>query len=434
MIFIAVAARTRRRKCSYVFVVGASAADATVFAAVSAAALYNRFDRPGKLSRDRSGHVEQRCALLFFPSVAREAVEETVVGRSFVVGETSLSFFFLGLMPEFSSKPGTSTFAAIWSREGKLSGGVAARWTVPAQKALAVRAYCFFCVVRDDVTLAEEFLSVAVNPLRTVQAQNSLSVRAGGEGEAFLQVSQECRTCGVQFRVRAKAAFAANARTNASRLAVFSRLVVHDGLCVKPPQWLGDQIVAAAAATQPEFPRRVAFTTRVPPSAAVARDEASIRRAVRRYRRRRRKRRACSSAKRHLTATLPQATAEKEEEGGHGEGGTDFGEVEAAVLVFGRLQHGLGHLLGGRGKNRHAIEDVVLQNKKTLKHTFSFSLSLSLSHSLSRSLSSLLTHCHDILSLGQLERKDMKFQLFMAIFDVYLTGFSPFLQPIEHLN
>jgi hypothetical protein len=68
-------------------------------------------------------------------------------------------------------------------------------------------------------------------------------------------------------------------------------------------------------------------------------------------------------------------------------------------------------------------------------HSLSFSLSsLSLSHSLSRSLSSLLTHCHDILSLGQLERKDMKFQLFMAIFDVYLTGFSPFLQPIEHLN
>jgi hypothetical protein len=272
MIFIAVAARTRRRTCSYVFVVGASAADATVFAAVSAAALYNRFDRPGRLSRDRSGHAVQRCALLFFPSVAREAVEETVVGRSFVVGETSLPFLFLGLMPEFSSKPGTSTFAAIWSREGKLSGGVAARWTVPAQKALAVRAYCFFRVVRDDVTLVEEFMSVAVNPLRTVQAQNSLSVRAGGEGEAFLQVIQECRTYGVQFRVRAKAAFATNARMNASRLAAFSRLVVHDGLCVKPPQWLGDQIVAAAAATQPEFPRRVAFTTRVPPSAAVARE------------------------------------------------------------------------------------------------------------------------------------------------------------------
>jgi hypothetical protein len=71
-------------------------------------------------------------------------------------------------------------------------------------------------------------------------------------------------------------------------------------------------------------------------------------------------------------------------------------------------------------------------------HSLSFSLILSLilslSHSLSRSLSSLLTHCHDILSLGQLERKDMKFQLFMAIFDVYLTGFSPFLQPIEHFN
>jgi hypothetical protein len=80
------------------------------------------------------------------------------------------------------------------------------------------------------------------------------------------------------------------------------------------------------------------------------------------------------------------------------------------------------------------IENVVLQSKKTLKHAFSLILSLSLSHSLSRSLSSLLTHCHDILSLGQLERKDMKFQLFMAIFDVYLTGFSPFLQPIEHLN
>jgi hypothetical protein len=77
---------------------------------------------------------------------------------------------------------------------------------------------------------------------------------------------------GSKLRVQAKAAFAANARTNASRLVVFSRLVVHDGLCVKPLQRLGDQIVAAAAATQPEFPRRATFTTRVPPSAAVARE------------------------------------------------------------------------------------------------------------------------------------------------------------------
>jgi hypothetical protein len=107
----------------------------------------------------------------------------------------------------------------------------------------------------------------------------------------------------------------------------------------------------------------------------------------------------------------------------------DLAPVEAAVLVPGRLHDGLGGLLGRRGEDGHLVENVVLQRQKDIKAcilSLSHLFSLSLSHSLSRSLSSLLTHCHDILSLGQLERKDMKFQLFMAIFDVYLTGFLSF--------
>jgi hypothetical protein len=386
MIFIAVAARTRRRTCSYVFVVGASAADATVFAAVSAAALYNRFDRPGRLSRDRSGHVAQRCALLFFPSVAREAVEETVVGRSFVVGETSLPFLFLGLMPEFSSKPGTSTFAAIWSREGKLSGGVAARWTVPAQKALAVRAYCFFRVVRDDVTLVEEFLSVAVNPLRTVQAQKSLSVRAGGEGEALLQVIQECRTCGVQFRVRAKAAFAANARTNASRLAVFSRLVVHDGLCVKPPQAFGrsDRRRRRRHAARVSSARGIHYTgpserrrrSRTKPrsverSAVTAAAAAKGVRARLRsgncllhYLRQQPITMRTMAARARPVPTLPQSRPPS----------SSWPPAMTALAAF----------LAAGAKDGHLVEHVVLQSKKDIKACI---LSHSLSHSLSLSFS-----------------------------------------------